>query len=295
MNSQIFEKKYFEIILKEEKAILENLKNGIKNELKFNYVHNDNLKKYNNKINSILEDELVKDSNRFIQSKLNKYQGNQISIINKILDNDFNLFVSEHEEEINLSKLLESIAKLYALKRIEINFSNNSTPYSFMYKLNDFKEFTYKDIEREKPELTEELRLRVYPPTGKSDNKKRKKDYSREIKDTNRYLDTFSDNEKKVLLKALYKFLENNFKSKFYKDFRDVIPATEFTKIVLIISKLEEPEVFYKSSSQSIITKKISDEYTRPEIETLHGLKERLANQKMTKTKEYIAGLIVKQ
>ncbi|NEV93460.1 hypothetical protein G3567_04755 [Psychroflexus sp. YR1-1] len=287
-NSQIFEKKYFEIISKEEKSILQKFKEGVKNELQFNYVSNGILKTYTDEINSILEDQLVKNSQRFIETNFDKYEGDQIS---NILDNDFNSFVSEHEKEINLPELIESIARLYAYKRIKNNVSNNHNPYSFMYKLNDFEEFTYKNIKSEKPELTEKLRLRVYP-SDRPDNKKRKKDYSIEIENTNRYLDTFSDNEKKVLLKALYKFFESNFKSKFYNDFRDVIPATEFTKIVLIISKLKEPEVFYKSSNQSSITKKISEEYTRPEIEILHGLKDRLASQKMTKTKEYIAGLI---
>lgn len=293
--SQIFEKNYFETISKEEKTILEKFKEGVKNELHFNYVSNGILKTYTDEINSFLEDKLVKDTFRFIESTLDKYQGDQVSKIIRILDNDFNSFVSEQEYEINVSELIESIAKLYAFKRVQNNVSNNFDAYSFMYKLNDFKEFTCKNIEREKPELTEKLRLRVYPPTNRTDNKKRKKDYSREIENTNRYLDTFSDNEKKVLLKALYKFFESNYKSKFYKDFRDVIPATEFTKIVLIISKIEEPEVFYKSSSQSVTTKKISDEYTKHEIEILHGLKERLANQKMTKTKEYIAGLVAKR
>jgi hypothetical protein len=293
-NSQLFEKKYYDIISKEEKVVLERFKEGVNNDLKYNYVSNGILKSYSEEINFYRQDPLIRESHRYIEATLDKYQGDSVFKINRILDFDFSSFTSKNEQEIDLTGLIENIAKLYALKIMQINFNNNYTTYSFMYKLNDFKEFTYKNIEKEHPELTEKLRLRIYPGS-QTETIKPKKDYSKEIKMTNRYLETFSDTEKKVLLKAFYKLIESNFQSKVYKTLKDLIPITEFSKLVLIVSSLEEPEVFYKKSNQSSTTKKISEDFTRTEIEILNGLKERLADQKMTKTKDYIAGLIAKR
>jgi hypothetical protein len=293
-NSQLFEKKYYDIISKEEKVILERFKEGVNNDLKYNYVSNGILKSYSEEINFYHQDPLIRESYRYIEATLDKYQGDSVFKINRILDFDFSSFTSKNEQEIDLTGLIENIAKLYALRRMRINFDNNYTTYSFMYKLNDFKEFTYKNIEMEHPELTEKLRLRIYPGS-QTETIKPKKDYSKEIKMTDRYLETFSDTEKKVLLKAFYKLIESNFQSKVYKTLKDLIPITEFSKLVLIVSSLEEPEVFYKKSNQSSTTKKISEDFTRTEIEILNGLKERLADQKMTKTKDYIAGLIAKR
>lgn len=277
-NSQIFEKKYFEIITKEEKSILDKFKEGVKNELQFNYVSNGILKKYTNDISSILEDQLVKDSYRFIESTLDEYQGDQISKILKIIDNDFNSFVSEQNKEIHLNDLIESVALLYALERMQINVENNFSPYSFMYKLNDYKEFTYKNIEKDKPGLTEKLRLRIYP-SAETDNKKRKKDYSRETENTKKLLEYLSQSDKKVLFKAYLNFVKKD------------VPTTELMKLTLMISNLDDLDIFFKNPNDTSLYTMIKRDFSSNEIKTLENLKNTLRQLELTNFIQYIAHL----
>ncbi|MBZ9626665.1 hypothetical protein LB450_00990 [Psychroflexus sp. CAK1W] len=277
-NSQIFEKKYFEIITKEEIVVLEKFKDGVKNEFQFNYVSNGILETYTNEINSILDDQLVKDSYRFIESTLDEYQGDQISKIIRILDNDFNSFVSEHEKEIDLTELIENIAKLHALQRVQINHDINLTPYSFMYKLNDFKDFTYKNIEKDKPELTEKLRLRIYP-SAVTDNKKRKKDYSRETENTKKLLEYLSQSDKKVLFKAYLNFVKKD------------VPTTELMKLTLMISNLNDLDIFFKNPNDTSLYTMIKRDFSSNEIKTLENLKNILRQLELNNFIQYIAHL----
>lgn len=291
--TDLYTKTYNNLIVKKETETIEKLKKGKLRNLDFTYLHNQITKEFQNEYKKFLSDNHLKSALNSFKDSFSIYGGSYDDKLKSILENEVDKIHKEFCNDKDLSTFVEMISKAEALNDSKIYFSNNSLTISFMYELEDYKYFKINSLIDQ--EVVIKLRSKLYPENNNASTKRKTKDWSKDIEQTNRYLNTFNDKEKKVLLKAFYKFLERNFKSKIYNDFRDVIPATEFTKIILIISKLEEPEVFYKSSSQSASTKKISEDYTRPEIEILHGLKDRLADQKMTKTKDYIAGLVAKR
>lgn len=291
--TDLYTKTYNNLIVKKETETIEKLRKGKLRNLDFTYLLNQITKEFQNEYKKFLSDNHLKSVLNSFKDSFSIYGGSYDDKLKSILENEVDKIHKEFCNDKDLSTFVEMISKAEALNDSKIYFSNNSLTISFMYELEDYKYFKINSLIDQ--EVVIKLRSKLYPENNNASTKRKTKDWSKEIKETNRFLETFSDNEKKLLLKAFYKLIESNFKNDAYKNFKDLIPITEFSKLVLIVSKLEEPEIFYKKSNQSSSTKKITKQYTNSEIQILNGLKDRLTKYKMNKTKDYISGLIAKR
>jgi len=229
--TEIYKNAYNTIVEEKKKAVIEQLKKSKSKSLSFNYVLNQISKDLSNDARNYVADNELEESTKMFKSTFQMYEGDFNNQLNLVLENEIEKIYQKTPNEKDFKKFVEKIAKAEALNACSLYFSNNSSSINLMYDLGDYKQFILdKKID---PVTHYKLRTKLYPEDKNIDDKRKRKDWSKEIKETNSFLETFSDNEKKVLLKAFYRLIESNFKNNAYKNFKDLIPITEFSKLVL--------------------------------------------------------------
>ena len=288
---ELFEKTYGEVVEELTLRTKEKIKTKRKNDFEFTKVFNETNEELRQEYEKHVTDLKLKDALKFFNLKLNDYRGELTDKRNSVLIKEMKNYYEKNITNTDYETFIKNIAKAEALTRSQNNFSNSNNVYSLMYELNNFKDFALINYGYDKPNLKTKLRKKLYPEEYNISKTKNKKDYSKQIEEVNNYLKYFNDNEKSLLLKAFYGLIDSRIKNSNYKSMKDVIPATEFAKLTMIISNFEKPDVFYKSSKDANISKKITQEYTKPEKEVLNKLLPKLEKHKLKQIKEYIISI----
>lgn len=288
---ELFEQTYNEVIEELTLRIKDNIKTKRKNEVEFTKVFNETNEALRQEYEKHITDLNLNDAFKFFNEKLKDYRGELDNKRNSVLTKEMETYFKNNLKNTDYEAFIKNIAKAKALIRSKNNFSQSYTIFILMYELNNFREFALINFSHEKPDIITKLRKKLYPEEFNASVIKNKKDYTQQIEETNNYLKNFNDREKSLLLKAFYGLIHTKVKNSNSKSMKDVIPATEFAKLTMIISNFEKPDVFYKSSKDANISKKISPEYTKPEKEVLNKLLPKLEKHKLKQIKEYIISI----
>lgn len=288
---ELFEKAYIKVVEELTLTAKENMKIKRRNELEFTKAFNETNNKLTQEYEKYVTEFNLNDAITFFNKKLSDYRGELIEKRNSVLTKEMKIYFDRNIKNTDYQVFINNLAKAIALKNSRNNFINSNDVYFLMYELNNFRDFALINYGYEKPDVKTKLRKKLYPEEFNASVIKNKKDYTQQIEETNNYFKNFNDREKSFLLKAFYGLIDSRIKNSNYKSMKDVIPATEFAKLTMIISNFDKPDVFYKSSNHANISKKITQEYTKPEKEVLSKLLSKLEKHKLKQIKEYIISL----
>ncbi len=282
MNPKIeFDKIVEQTIKSEGEKIKNTYIDAEKNEISFLKVNNELNKLYYTKHeNESKKPEALKKYYDVFLKALGDYKGD---LQNKI-KNSLEKAIKKHHESTD-NKLesydyaLKSISKLYGLKRVNLILTKLDEFFEDMYELGDFSHFRFEDFDYQSSKEWDKVHKKRFPDPKKNlvSSSTKQKDFKQEIANTNRYLKNFDEQEKLLLLRLFYRLTRD------YHTKRDEIQYSDFSKIILIISNLEKPDIFYKDSQSSSVYKKVNKEdYTNNEIKILELLVPKLRIYDMT-------------
>ncbi|MBZ9786441.1 hypothetical protein LB456_03135 [Psychroflexus sp. CAK57W] len=264
--TDVFNKSYAKVIKEKEVETLEKLRQAYDQKLIFHDIRYDIDNQLNDDYRDYLNENELNEAYDFFRKSLAKYRGSNDEKINLVLTNDLNQYYEKNNFKIEYKALMSLIASCKSLHDIAINFSNNASAYKSMFQLNDFTEFTLS--ERIDFEVSRKLDLRANP---EKKEKRKGKDWSKEIEKTKELLKTFTQDDKKVLLKAFNIFIK-----------RGDVPTTELIKLTLIISNINDLDIFFKKPSDTYLYPMISRTFSEKEMKSLQNLKETLRALELT-------------
>lgn len=217
---------------------------------------------------------------------ISKYRGeldNQIiNSINKYLYKyyDKNSTGFESYEDVVIT-----VAKIEGLNSVKRTFSIESQFFEDMYELNNFKHFTLNISNYPYSDEWKKVHLKRFPEKQNLQKKEPKKNYQLEIEQTNLFLNSFDDDEKIILLKAFYRYTIDRDTR------REYMPLTEFIKLNFIISRIEQPDIFYmtNASDSNIYSRVKSKKFSQGEKSKMSNIVEKLRSQSITTFADYIA------
>lgn len=255
--SKLFEEKY--------QSIFQNLENFVNSEFKSSKEDEEDERDYQETYNEVRSKLEEWRSQHFEKSSLNSnpqiYQyftsrNNKVSFPEHLLPGVLekktkNLFLEVHSEE-DYPAFINDLAENKAFQDV-IDIVNNYDKYfDLIYRGKKWKGIALTEFDRNYESSSHyiDLHRKTYPPTNPIGGTN-KRDFSEEIDKTSQRLNAFTEEEKLFLIKVCYENIVLTRKG---------LDKTEFLKLCLIFSGIEDLSIFYQdaqnSKSYSLLKKK---------------------------------------
>lgn len=276
---ELFDKIVENIIQSEGEKIKKYLIDSHEEEYSFIKVTNTLSEKYYQKHQSALTtSEEYKNYYELFINSLGDYKGNLDNKIKNSLEKAVKNYHNKTNNKLESYEFaIKGIAEIYGLKETKAILNRLEQFIEDMYELGDFTHYKFEDFNYPYSDEWESVHKKRFPDSSKKQSAN--KDFAQEIENTNRYLSNFDEQEKLLLLRLFYRITRDYHKK------GDEMQYSDFSKIILIISNLEKPDIFYKDSQSSTVYKKVNKhDYTSNDIKLFKRLILKLKIHDMTFT-----------